>query len=83
MTLEHVVEELRLLLKREKVPEDLPAEAGPAKYPYTNNSVADFSDMVSPQVSRGMHPGGIAYFWTCSLPWVFVFFIYLHVFSRA
>ncbi|KAL3138800.1 hypothetical protein ABBQ32_005642 [Trebouxia sp. C0010 RCD-2024] len=45
VTLEHVVEELRLLLKREKVPEDLPAEAGPAKYPYTNNSVADFSDM--------------------------------------
>ena len=47
VTLERVVEELRVLLKEEKVPEDLPAETGPAKYPYTNNSVADFVGLVS------------------------------------
>ena len=41
------MEELRVLLKEEKVPEDLPAETGPAKYPYTINSVADFVDLVS------------------------------------
>lgn len=69
VTLEHVVQELRFLLKQEKVPEDLPAEAGPAKYPYTNNSVADFIDMVSPQVSHDMHHRGDAYSWTCSLTW--------------
>lgn len=41
------MEELRAHLRQERVPEDQPAEAGPAKYPYTNNTVADFVDIVS------------------------------------
>ena len=46
-TLERVVEELVVDLKQRRIPGAWPPEAGPNKYPYTNNSVDDFVDLAS------------------------------------
>jgi hypothetical protein len=46
-TLEQVVEDVASDLKRHGISSSWPPENEPNKYPYTNNSVADFIDVVS------------------------------------
>ena len=60
--MERLVEELRALLKQEQVPEDLPAETGPTKYPYTHNSVAEFVGLVSFKCDLKLLHAGNVYF---------------------